>query len=400
MPPVVLKDDIYWVGAVDWNIRDFHGYSTQKGSSYNAYLIMDERIALFDTVKKGFKSDLLHNLRRLIDPEKIDYIIVNHVEMDHTGALPEIVDIIKPIKIFCSSNGKKALIEHFHREDWPYEVVKNGQEIDLGKRTVTFIETKMLHWPDSMFSYIKEDKLLFSSDAFGQHWATCERFEDEVDEPELFRHGAKYYANILLPFSALVQKLLKSVQEMGLEIDMIAPDHGLIWRSSPEKIITAYDKWSRQECSRKALVIYDTMWKSTEMLAKAIADGLLQEGISMMLLDLRENHRSDVVAEALDAKGLIFGSATLNNSMLPVMADMLCYLSGLRPENRIGGAFGSYGWSGEAVKEISKTLEGMKMSLLEPGLRVKYVPGHEDLRKGVELGRKIGQAIKADIFIS
>ena len=191
MSPVALKDNIYWVGAVDWNIRNFHGYSVQKGSTYNAYLVMDDRIALFDTVKKGFQSDLLHNIRRLVDPEKIDYIIVNHVEMDHSGALPEIVEIVKPKKIFCSANGKKALVDHFHREDWPYEVVDNGQEIDLGRRTVTFIETKMLHWPDSMFSYIKEDRLLISSDAFGQHWATSERFEDEVDEPELFRHGAK-----------------------------------------------------------------------------------------------------------------------------------------------------------------------------------------------------------------
>jgi len=396
MSPVALKDNIYWVGAVDWNIRNFHGYSVQKGSTYNAYLVMDDRIALFDTVKKGFQSDLLHNIRRLVDPEKIDYIIVNHVEMDHSGALPEIVEIVKPKKIFCSANGKKALVDHFHREDWPYEVVDNGQEIDLGRRTVTFIETKMLHWPDSMFSYIKEDRLLISSDAFGQHWATSERFEDEVDEPELFRHGAKYFANILLPFSPLIQKLLKSVQELGLEIDMIAPDHGLIWRSSPEKIIAAYDRWSRQECSRKALIIYDTMWKSTEKMAKAIADGLLQEGVSIKLLNLEETHRSDIITEVLDAKGLVFGSATLNNSMLPTMADVLNYLSGLRPVGKIGAAFGSYGWSGEAVKDINKALEVMKVSLIDPGVRVKYVPAHEELRKCVELGRKIGRAIAAD----
>ena len=396
MPPVAVKDDIFWVGAVDWQIRDFHGYSTQKGSSYNAYLVMDERIALFDTVKNGFQSDLLHNIRRLTDPEKIDYIIVNHVEMDHSGSLPEIIDRVKPVKIFCSKKGKQALLDHFKAENWPLEVVKSGDELNLGKRTVTFLETRMLHWPDSMFSYLKEDKLLISSDAFGQHWATSERFADEVDEPQLFRHAAKYFANILMLYAPLILKLLGTVQEMALEIDTIAPDHGLIWRRNPEKIINAYAHWSRQECSRKALIIYDTMWKSTDLMAKAIADGLLQEGISIQLLDLKNNHRSDIMTEALEAKALIFGSATLNNSMLPTMADMLNYIGGLRPANRIGAAFGSYGWSGEAVKDINKALEAMKVSVVDPGMRVKYVPTHEDLHQCVELGRKIGKAINND----
>jgi len=397
MSRVEVKKGVYWVGAVDWNIRDFHGYSTEKGSSYNSYLVMDEKITLFDTVKKGFRSDLLHHIHRLVAPEKIDYLVVNHVEMDHSGSLPEIVDLVQPEKIFCSGKGKQGLLEHFHREDWPYEVVETGQEISLGKKSVTFVETRMLHWPDSMFSYIKEDKLLISSDAFGQHWATSERFDDEVDLPELFMHAAKYYANILLLYSPLIQKLIANVQEMGLEIDTIAPDHGLIWRSCPEKIIEAYDLWSRQECQPKALVIYDTMWKSTETMAKAILHGLVEEGVKAQLLNLSVTHRSEVMTEVLDAKALIFGSSTLNNMMLPRMADILNYIKGLRPTNRLGAAFGSYGWSGEAVKQIIEVMEGMKIRVMDPGIRGKYVPTHEELRKCVELGSKIGRAIKEEM---
>jgi flavorubredoxin len=390
----IIKD-MYWVGAVDWNIRDFHGYSTYKGTTYNAFLAVDEKIALFDTVKKPFTGELIHHLYRVLgDPTKVDYVVVNHVEMDHSGAVPEIVDLVQPEKVICSAMGKKAMLEHFGREDWPYEVVQSGQSLSLGKRTVQFLETRMLHWPDSMFSYLPEDRLLISSDAFGQHWSTSERFDDEVDTHELFTHAAKYYANILLPFSSLVQKLHAEVQNLGLQIDMIAPDHGLIWRSQPEKIIEAYDTWSQQKTKEKAVIIYDTMWNSTEKMAKAIGTGLSREGIHFKLMNLKLNHRSDIMTEVLDAKAIIVGSSTLNNNMLPTMADVLCYMRGLRPVNRIGAAFGSYGWSGEAVHNMTEILKGMKVELVDPGLRVKYAPTHDDLKKCIELGQKIGKAIK------
>ncbi|SHF32084.1 Flavorubredoxin [Desulfacinum infernum DSM 9756] len=394
MHPVEIKKGIYNVGVVDWNIRDFHGYSTYKGTTYNAYLALDEKKALFDTVKKPFWSQLLHNIRKLVDPRSIDYLIVNHVEMDHSGSIPEVIEAIQPEKIFCSAMGKKALDAHFGSDRWPLEVVKSGQQISLGSRTVTFLETRMLHWPDSMFSYIPEEKLLISSDAFGQHWATSETFDDEVALPELLRHAAKYYANILLPYSPLIQKLLGTVSELGLEIDTIAPDHGIIWRSRPQAILEAYDIWSRQEARRKALIIYDTMWQSTEKMAHAVASGLAEEGVSFKMMSLKHNHRSDVMTEVLDSRALIFGSPTLNNGMLPTMADMLCYLKGLKPANKIAAAFGSYGWSGEAVKLITQQLEEMKMDLLEPGVRVQYVPDHDALAQCVELGRKVGRAVK------
>jgi len=389
----VLRD-FYWVGAVDWNVRDFHGYSVPKGTTYNAFLLMDEKVALFDTVKKPFKDTLIHNIRKVVEPQKIDYLIVNHVEMDHSGCVPEMVDLIRPEKLICSPMGKKALIQHYHREDWPYEVVETGGSIPLGKRSVQFIETRMLHWPDSMLSYVPEDRLLISSDGFGQHWATSERFDDQVDLPELFCHAAKYFANILLPYSPLVQKVLAKVKELGLAIDMIAPDHGLIWRSNVSRILDSYASWSLQEPKAKALLIYDTMWQSTEIMARSIAKGLMAEEVSVRILNLKTNHRSDIITEVLDAGALILGSPTLNNGILPTMADLLCYMKGLRPVNKIAAAFGSYGWSGEAVKILNDALKEMKFDVLEPGMRVQYAPTHDDLQRCMELGRKIGKAVK------
>lgn len=394
MPPVEILKDIYWVGAIDWNIRDFHGYSVNRGTTYNAFLLIDDKITLFDTVKKGFKGDLLENIRKIIDPTKIDYVVVNHVEMDHSSLVPEIVELVQPEKIFCSEMGKKNLLAHFHTENWPYEVVKTGDSISLGKRTVQFIETRMLHWPDSMFSYVPGDRLLISSDAFGQHLATTERFDDEVDLSLLLGHAAKYYANIILPYSNLVQKLLAQVKEINLAVDMIAPDHGLIWRKNPGKILECYDEWSQQRSKLKALVIYDTMWHSTEMMAQAIMEGLVEEGVSARSFDLAVSHRSDIITEVLDAGALIIGSSTLNNGMLPHMADLLHYMRGLRPANKIGAAFGSYGWSGEAVKLINTIMEEMKFRVLDPGIRVQYVPTQDDLKKCVDLGRKVARTLK------
>jgi len=396
MQPIEVREGIYWVGAIDWNLRDFHGYSTEKGTTYNSFLLLDEKVVLFDTVKKEFKEQLIQRIRRIVEPEKIDYIIVNHVEMDHSGALPEMVEIIKPEKILCSPLSKKALQAHFHREDWPYQVVQSGESVQLGKRSVQFLETRMLHWPDSMFSYIPEEELLISSDAFGQHWATSERFDDEVDQAELFRHAAKYYANILLPLSSLVSQLLKQVREMGLRIKTIAPDHGLIWRSSAPKIIEAYGNWCEQRGSPKALIIYDTMWHSTDMMAEAIAEGLMEKGIGVKLLSLKENHRSDIMTEALEARAIVLGSPTLNRGVLPKVADMLAYMKGLRPRNKIGAAFGSYGWSGEAVEIINKALEEMQFKLIDPGIKVNYVPSPEDLKRCRDLGVKIAEALREE----
>ena len=393
MQPIELAKNVYWVGAIDWTIRDFHGYSTYRGTTYNAYLIIDEKITLIDTVKKPYKSDLLHRIRNIVDPEKIDYLIVNHVEMDHTGSLPDVIDIIKPEKVICSKMGHKALLKHFHREDWPYHIVTPGEEMNLGEKTLSFLETRMLHWPDSMFTYIKEDEILISSDAFGQHLATSERFDDEVNQDTLMHECTKYYANILTLYSPLVKKLIAKVQEMNLPIKMIAPDHGIIWRTNPGKVLDAYSRWCVHEGRGNALVIYDTMWHSTEMMAKAVAAGLEDEGISYKLIDLRVNHRSDVMTDVLNASSIILGCPTLNNGMLPRMAGFLMDMRGLRPTNKIGAAFGSYGWSGEAVKLMNEAMKEMKFTICHKGLKVQYVPEHEHLSECVELGRTVGRTL-------
>lgn len=394
MKPIELAKNVYWVGAVDWLTRDFHGYSTYRGTTYNAYLIIDEKITLIDTVKKQYRSDLMHRIRNIIDPKKIDYLIVNHVEMDHSGSLPQVVEEIQPEKIICSKMGQKALLQHFHREDWPYHVVAPGEELSLGEKTLNFLETRMLHWPDSMFTYIKEDQILFSSDAFGQHLASSERFDDEVNQDVLMHETAKYYANILTLYSPLVKKLLAKVEELQLPIKAIAPDHGVVWRTNPGKVLEAYSRWCVHEGQGNALIIYDTMWHSTEMMAHAVADGLQDEGISYKLLNLQVNHRSDVMTDVLQASAIILGCPTLNNGMLPRMAGFLMYMRGLRPTNKIGAAFGSYGWSGEAVKLMNKSMQEMKFTICHEGIRVQYVPDHGRLKECVELGHTVGKALK------
>ena len=392
MKPIEIAEGIFWVGSLDWNIRDFHGYSTNQGTTYNSFLILDEKITLLDTVKKEFADDLLTNISQIIDPKKISHVVSNHTEMDHSGGLSRIMHKIGEDKpLYCSKMGHKNLSRHFGQK-WNYHPVENGSQLGIGKRTLTFLETKMLHWPDSMFSYLAEDNILFSSDAFGQHYAGPERFDDQVGN-EIMPHARKYFANILLLYSPLILKLLDQVTELGLEIDMICPDHGIIWRNDPTKIIHAYADWSHQKPERKALVVYDTMWNSTHRMAEAIVDALEQEGIDAKPMHLRKWHRSDIMTEVLDAGAVIVGSPTLNNGIFPTVSDFLTYMKGLKPQNKIGAAFGSYGWSGESVKLINNQLEEMKFEMIDPGLKIQYVPDEKGIDLCYELGRKIAQKL-------
>lgn len=393
MKPIEIAKNIYDVGVNDWNIRDFHGYSTYQGTSYNAFLIVDEKIALIDTVKKEFSDQFIENISKIIDPKKIDYVISNHTEMDHSGSLPRVMHKIGEDKpLYCSKMGLKNLSRHFPQK-WNYHGVANGEELSLGKRTLTFLETRMLHWPDNMFTYVKEDKILFSSDAFGQHYAGHEKFDDQLGDEIMF-HAKKYYANILLLYSPLILKLLEKVTEIGLEIDMICPDHGIIWRKDPGRIINAYAKWASQEPEQKAVVVYDTMWHSTETMAEEIAQGIVEEGVIAKPIHIRSSHRSDIMTEVLDAAAVIVGSPTINNQLFPTVSDFLTYMKGLKPKNKIGAAFGSYGWSGESVKLINQELEAMKFDIIDPGVKIQYVPDQDGKNACLELGRKIGKAIK------
>jgi len=392
MKPVKLAEDIYCLTAIDWNLRDFHGYATHQGTTYNAYLVLDEKVTLIDTVKKEFVEELMEGISQIVDPKKIEYVISNHTEMDHSGSLPNLLHRIgKDKPVFCSKMGHRHLLRHF-RQALHYQPVENGGTLSIGKRTFTFLETRMLHWPDSMFSYLAEDKILFSSDAFGQHYAGLERFDDEVDDA-IMPHALKYFANILTPYADLIPALVDKVTELGIAIDMICPDHGIIWRKEPDKIINAYLAWSKQEPKKKAVVVYDTMWHSTQVMAEAIVTGLHEEGVKATPMHLRSFHRSDIITEILEAGALIVGSPTLNNGLFPTVADFLAYLKGLRPKNKVAAAFGSYGWSGEAVALITRTLEEMKYKVIEPGLKIPYVPDGEALEKCRAFGREIGKEL-------
>jgi flavorubredoxin len=392
MEPIKIADGIYDVGVTDWNVRDFHGYSTDLGTTYNSFLVVDEKIVLVDTVRKEFSDQLMDNIAVVMDPKKIDYVISNHTEMDHSGGLARVMHKIGEDKpVYTSKMGHKNLSKHF-RQKFNYRSVVNGEELSLGKRTLTFLETRMIHWPDSMFTYLNEDKILFSSDGFGQHYAGPEKYDDEVGD-WIMVHAKKYFANILLLYSTHIQKLLDKVLSLGLEFDMICPDHGIIWRKDPAKIVDAYVRWCRQEPQKKAVVVYDTMWHSTEKMANAVVSGINREGVSAKPLHLRKTHRSEIMVDVFDAKAVVVGSPTLNNQLFPSLADFLTYMKGLKPLNKIGAAFGSYGWSGEAVKMINKELEAMKFDIVDPGLRVQYVPDKDALENCYELGRKIGKAV-------
>ncbi len=394
MKPTKIAAGIYDVGVIDWNIRDFHGYSTDRGTSYNAYLVVDEKVALIDTVKAPFAGQLIANISQIIDPRKIDVVISNHTEMDHSGALPQIMQQVGEDKpLYCSKMGARNLAAHFTNA-WKYHPVAEGETLSLGRRTLTFMETRMIHWPDSMFTYLKEDAILFSSDGFGQHYAGFEKFDDQAGT-DVMVQAKKYYANILLLYAPRILKLVEKVVASGIRIDMICPDHGVIWRKHPAAIIEAYLRWSHQEPEKKAVVIYDTMWKSTETMANAIAEGISATGVRVKPIHIRSSHRSDIMTDVIDAAAVVVGSPTLNNQMFPTVADVLTYMKGLKPAPKIGGAFGSYGWSGEAVKLVAAELAGMNFNLIDPGPRLQYVPDQAGIEACVNYGRRIGDAVNA-----
>ena len=391
--PIRISDKVYWVGAIDWTIRDFHGYTTKRGSTYNAYLVLADRITLIDTVKAPFKDEMLSRISCLVDPKEIDYIVSDHSEMDHSGSLPDIIREVSPEKVFASQVGAKTLKEHFAVED-EIVAVKDGEGLSLGNMNLSFMETRMLHWPDSMFSYLKEEKILFSQDAFGMHLATDERFADEIRQDVLEYEAATYYANILLPYSPLILKLLDRVASSGLDIRIVAPDHGPVWRKDLPRALGLYRIWAEQEPTDKAVVLYHTMWHSTEHMARAIEEGLLAGGARVKVMSMGSFHRSDVVYETLDAGALVVGSSTLNNNLLPAMADVLTYLKGLRPKNLIGAAFGSYGWSGEAPSQIHDMLAEMKVTPVGEPIKARYVPDRDALLKCFELGKTMAEQLR------
>jgi flavorubredoxin len=389
---IPISEHVYWVGAIDWTVRDFHGYSTPHGTSYNAYLIVADKITLIDTVKAQFRGEMLARIASVVDPKDISYIVSNHAEMDHSGCLVDMIELCHPEQVYASALGAKALAAHFQIGDHVH-AVKDGETITLGDLTLNFMETRMLHWPDSMFSYLERDQLLFSQDAFGMHIASFERFADEISSEMLDYEAAKYFANILMPFSTRIAKVIDKLIKSDVPIKIMAPDHGPIWRNDPQSIVKKYAEWTEHKPSCKAVVVFDTMWQSTEKMARAICEGLSASGAKPVFLPMSVAHRSDVATEILDAGALIVGTPTLNEQIFPTVADVLSYLKGLKPQHMIGAVFGSYGWNSTALDDVKAAFDYMKIPLVAEPLKVVYVPDSEALQRCYDLGMLIGDKL-------
>jgi len=385
-----ITEGIHWVGAIDWNIRNFHGYITHRGTTYNAYLIVDEETALVDTVKAPFFPEMMRRIREIVDPGEIDYLISNHTEPDHSGSIRKVLEVAENAELIASDFGTKGL-KRYYGDDLECTSIKEKPSVSLGKRTLQFVPIPMVHWPDSMVTYIPEERLLLSNDAFGQHLASSKRFDDEVDQAVLMQEATTYYANIVMPLWMSVSRALKALE--GVDIEVIAPSHGIIWRGNPGMILEAYQRWVEGRTEKRAVIVYDTMWGSTERVAKALAEGISSEGVVVNLYRLRDTHNSDVIAEILEARAVLVGSPTLNNGLFPSVASFLAYMKGLKPRNKIGAAFGSYGWGGGAKRAVEAEMKAAGVELLESDLDYNYRPTEKELEEAVEFGRTVARKI-------
>ncbi len=387
-----ISENVWWVGAVDWSVRNFHGYLTERGTTYNAFLIIDEKITLIDTVKQGFFAEMMERIASVVDPEKIDYIISNHAEPDHSGCLAETIAAVKPEKVFASAMGAKTLKAYYG-----IDVEVASLPVSLGQGTLSFVDTKMLHWPDSMVSFYDRDGVLFAQDAFGQHLAGSKLWADEYDPAILEHEMIKYYANIINAQSAKVLALLDALPALNLPLQILAPDHGPLFRKDFDKVFAAYRRYAEQKPQARAVVVYATMWHATEALARAFADGVRSAGIEVEMIDLAVSERSAVMTAVAKSGLAAFGAPTMNNQVFPAMADILTYIKGLKPQNKIGFAFGSCGWSGEGAKQIFAELEAMKFDLPLPFIQSKYKPTKEELMKAFDAGYELAEKLKNNV---
>ena len=389
---VKLKEGVYGVGVVDWELREFHGHelTTPRGSSYNAYLIMDKKTVLVDTVWGPFSNQLMDNIRELVDPAKIDIVVANHAETDHSGALPTVMRHAPNAEVIVSRQGATSIPGHYH-ENWKFRKVSTGDTINIGNNDLVFVEAPMLHWPDSMFTYLTGHNILMSNDAFGHHYATAFHFNDEVNQEELYEEAFRYYANILTPYSDRVIKKIDELLALKLPVDMIAPSHGIVWRTDPLQIVKKYREWATQKPEPRAVILYDTMWNATRQMAEAIGDGLAEAGVDHKIINLAVSDRNDVLVEVFKARTILVGSPTINNGVLPTIMPVLTDIKGLKFKNKIGAAFGSYGWSGEAVKMIEEHLIASGVRIVRDGIKFKWQPLPEELDACREFGREIAE---------
>jgi len=390
MNKIELAPGVYFVGAVDWNQRDFHGYNTPRGVTYNSYLIVDEKICLIDTVKAPFAAELLERISDIIDPAKIDYVVTNHVEPDHSSALPAIMARAPQAKVVLTEQGRSGILKHY-QQNFDFQIVQEGDVLDLGHRRLRFFPLPMLHWPDSMASYLEEDQILFSNDAFGQHICTTKPFDDENNLADVMYEASKYYANILMPFGKIVTKALAQLKPLPIKI--IAPSHGVVWRSHISDIVSKYADWGQGKTVKKVVIVYDTMWGSTERMARYILDGLAAAGVTGTLFKMSASTRSEIMAEVLEARGVLIGSSTINTSVLPTIGGLLIYMKGLKLSGKIGAAFGAYGWGGTAHTFTEEMLKGAGVELAASALRVQWTPNQDEIDKCFQFGLDFGKRV-------
>ncbi len=388
---IQLKEGVYWVGAVDWDIRNFHGYITHRGTTYNSYLLVSDKIALVDTVKAPFYDTMLRHIKEIVDPAKIDYIISNHAEPDHSGSLARFHKEEAPqAEIIATAHGEKIIKKYYG--EIPITTTREMSDVKLGGKTLKFVPVPMAHWPDSMVSYIPEDKLLLSNDAFGQHIASAGRFNDQVDQDELGQEALTYYANILMPLGRSVGRALKALE--GVDIDMIAPSHGVIWRKDIGDIMAKYVSWVAGETKEKVVIAYDSMWQSTQNLSYAIAEGIGSEGVDCKVFNLTARHRSDVMAAIQEANAVLVGSPTLNNNIFPPVASFLAYMRGLKPMNKFGAGVGSYGWAGGAKKLVEEQMHLAGIEIMECDIDTAFKPTDDEWQAAYDFGVKVAKKIK------
>lgn len=390
-----VKNNVHWVGKVDWELRKFHGdeYSTHKGSTYNSYLIQEEKTILVDTVWAPFAQAYVENLASEIDLQTIDCIVINHGEVDHSGALPELMARIPDKPIYCSANAVKSLKGQYH-QDWDFRVVKTGDKIDVGNgKELVFVEMPMLHWPDSMAAYLTQDNILFSNDAFGQHFATEKLFNDQVDQCDLFNEAIKYYANILTPFSAILRRKLGEISALNLPIDIIATSHGVIWRDNPMQIVEKYAQWAGDYQENQVVVLYDTMWNGTKLLAEKIAEGIAaaDQDVVVKICNLAKSDQNDLITEVFKSKLAVIGSPTISNSILHSMAGFIHLMKGMKFKGKKAAAFGCYGWSGESVKVLGALMKDAGFEVVHEGYKNQWNPDDNAQKAAVDFGKAIAK---------
>ncbi len=392
-----ITDKVTWVGKVDWELKRFHGdeLSTSRGSSYNAYLVRDEKVALIDTVWKPYDKEFVSRLKQEIDLKQIDYIVMNHNEIDHSGALPELMREIPSTPIYCTKKGEAIIRGHYH-EDWNFVTVKTGDTLSLGNTTLTFVEAPMLHWPDTMVTYMDSDQILFSNDIFGQHYASESLYDDAVEYADLMREAEKYYANIINLYSPLAARKINELLKLNLPIKMICPSHGVIWKTNPSAIVEQYLKWADAYQENQITIVYDTMWQSTRLMAEAIAQGIEEQDhdVTVKVMNASKDDKNDILTEIFQSKAVLVGSPTINYGYSFAIAGLLEMAKGLKFKKKKAAAFGSYGWSGEASKQIAAHLAEAGFEVVDEGVKLLWVPDEDGLKQCVEYGKRFADAVK------